>query len=84
MLRKRVIQAVPSVGKKTKDKNLIFLFKTPTKMESCCSTLIAKDHLGDWSPEKDSSHPDDLFQSRYVTPGFKTFPHLFYTVNILT
>ena len=33
-------------------------------------TLIEKDHLGDWSPEKDynspsqdSNHPDDLFQS---------------------
>ena len=24
---------------------------------------------------KDSSHPDDLFQSRYVTPGFKPFPY---------
>ena len=25
------------------------------------------------SPSQDSSHPDDLFQSRYVTPGFKPF-----------
>ena len=37
--------------------------------------MIEKDHLGDWSPEKDSSHPDDLFQSRYVTPGFKPFSY---------
>ena len=36
-------------------------------------TVIEKDHLGDWSPSQDSSHPDDLFQSRYVTPGFKPF-----------
>ena len=25
------------------------------------------------SPSQDSYHPDDLFQSRYVTPGFKPF-----------
>ena len=37
------------------------------------NTLIEKDHLGDRSPEKDSYHPDDLFQSRYATPGFKPF-----------
>ena len=24
---------------------------------------------------QDSSHPDDLFQSRYVNPGFKPFSH---------
>ena len=35
--------------------------------------MIEKDHLGDWSPSQDSNHPDDLFQSRYVTPGFKPF-----------
>ena len=46
-------------------------------------TLIEKDHLGDWSPEKDSNspsqdsnHPDDLCQLRYVTPGFKPFSYL--------
>jgi len=27
------------------------------------------------SPFQDSSHPDDHFQSRYVTPGFKTFSY---------
>ena len=25
------------------------------------------------SPSQDSNHPDDPFQSRYVTPGFKPF-----------
>jgi len=29
--------------------------------------LIEKDHLGDWSPEKDCCY------SWYVTPGFKPF-----------
>ena len=28
------------------------------------------------SPSQDSYHPDDLFQSRYVTPGFKPFFYL--------
>jgi len=27
------------------------------------------------SPSLDSSHPDDLFQSQYVTPGFKPFSY---------
>ena len=28
-----------------------------------------------YSPSQDSSHPDDLFQSRYVNPGFKPFSY---------
>ena len=28
------------------------------------------------SPSQDSNNPDDLFQSRYVTPGFKSFSYL--------
>ena len=31
---------------------------------------------GDRSPSQDSYHPDDLFQSRYATPGFKPFSYL--------
>ena len=27
------------------------------------------------SPSQNSSHPDDLFQSKYVTPGFKAFSY---------
>jgi len=34
--------------------------------------LIEKDQLGDWSPSQNSNLIDDLFQSRYVTAGFKT------------
>ena len=49
----------------------------------CKSTLIEKDRLGDRSPEKDcdrspsqdSYYPDDLFQSRCATPGFKPFSY---------
>ena len=27
------------------------------------------------SPSQDSNHPDDHFQSRYLTPGFKPFSY---------
>ena len=40
--------------------------------------------LGDWSPSQDSNHPDDLFQSRYVTPGFKPFSYIFFTCHVLS
>jgi len=28
-------------------------------------------------PSRGSTHPDDLFQSRYVTPGLKPFSYYF-------
>ena len=31
------------------------------------------------SPSQDSNHPEDLFQSRYVTPGFKPFSSYYYS-----
>ena len=31
-------------------------------------------------PSQDSSHPDDHFQPRYITPGFKPF---FYILGVL-
>ena len=34
------------------------------------------------SPSQDSNHPDDLFQSRYVTPGFKTFSSYYYCSRV--
>ena len=42
------------------------------------NSLILPHHQGYWSPEKNSpsedfNHPDDRFQSRYATPGFKPF-----------
>ena len=30
------------------------------------------------SPSQDSNHPADLFQSRYVTPGFKPFSYFYF------
>jgi len=52
-------------------------------------SLIEGGHLGHWIPSQDSNHPDDLFQSRYVTPGFKPFSYIyiyciFFTCHVLS
>ena len=40
------------------------------------SAQVVEMSLTNNSPSQDSNHPDDLFQSRYVTPGFKPFSYL--------
>ena len=35
------------------------------------SAQVVETSVANNSPPQDSSHPDDPFQSRYVTPGFK-------------
>ena len=40
------------------------------------SAQVVKMSVANNSPSQDSSHPDDLFQSRYVTPGFRSFSYL--------
>ena len=40
------------------------------------SAQIVETSVTNNSPSQESNHPDDLFQSRYVTPGFKTFSYL--------
>ena len=40
------------------------------------SAQVVETSVTNNSPSQDSSHPDDLFQSRYVTPGFKPFSYL--------
>ena len=35
------------------------------------SAKVVETPVANNSPSQDSNHPDDLFQSRYVTPGFK-------------
>ena len=35
------------------------------------TTQVVETFVANNSPSQDSNHPDDLFQSRYVTPGFK-------------
>ena len=45
------------------------------------SAQIVKTSVANNSPSQDSNHPDDLFQSRYVTPGFKPFSHLLLNIT---
>ena len=51
------------------------------KSQHCHLTLkMASAQLGETSvtnnsPSQDFNHPDDLFQSRYATPGFKPFSY---------
>ena len=37
------------------------------------SAQVVETSVANNNPSQDSSHPDDHFQSRYVTPGFKLF-----------
>ena len=37
------------------------------------SAPVVETSVANDSPSQDSSHPDDHFQSRHVTPGFKPF-----------
>ena len=39
------------------------------------SAQVVETSVTNNSPSQDSNHPDDLFQSRYVTPGFKPFTY---------
>ena len=40
------------------------------------STQVVETSVTNNSPSQDSHHPDDLFQSSYVAPGFKPFSYL--------
>ena len=39
------------------------------------SAQVVETSVANNSPCQDSNHPDDHFQSRYVTPGFKPFSY---------
>ena len=42
----------------------------------CCLRLTFRQPVQKpWSDPSDSNHPDDLLQSRYVTPWFKPFSY---------
>ena len=43
-----------------------------TDVSTTCAEAITNNR-----PSQDSNHPDDLFQLRYVTPGFKPFSYQF-------
>ena len=40
------------------------------------SAQVVETSVTNNSPSQDACHPDDLFQSRYATPGFKPFSYL--------
>ena len=40
------------------------------------SAQVVETSVTNNSPRQDSYHPDDLFQSRYATPGFKPFSYI--------
>ena len=42
------------------------------------SAQVVETSVTNNSPYQDSNHPDDLFQSRHVTPGFKPFSSNYY------
>ena len=46
------------------------------KILKMASAQVVETSVTNNSPSQDSNHPDDLFQSRYVTPGFKPFSYL--------
>ena len=62
--------------------NLPFAYTIPViiKPSSMSNDLTLKmasaQVIANNSPSQDSNHPDDHFQSRYVTPGFKPFSYL--------
>jgi len=44
------------------------------------SAQVVETSVTNNSPSQDSNHPDDLFQSRYVIPGFKPFSQLLHVI----
>ena len=47
------------------------------------SAQVVETSVTNNSPSQDSYHPDDLFQSRYATPGFKPFSYILNGVYLL-
>ena len=41
--------------------------------QDIATAQVVETSLANNTPFQDSNHPDDHFQSRYVTPGFKLF-----------
>ena len=69
-----------------KDCSLWLMFRPPVQKPtyhiSCVgwgggtvSAQVVETSVTNNSPSQDSNHPDDLIQSRYVTPGFKEFSY---------
>ena len=52
--------------------------RKPSSESSVVETSVTNN-----SPSQDSNHPDDLFQSRYLTSGFKPFSYFSYLVAVV-
>ena len=64
----------------------IFRVKCQVVEKSGCRKVkcqVVETSVTNNSPSQDSNHPDDLFQSRYVTPGFKPFSYLLKYIRLL-
>ena len=57
-----------------KARSLIFKTQRGANLSEIRATIEAETENN--SPSQDSNHPEDLFQSRYDTPGFKPFSYL--------
>ena len=49
--------------------------RSPVLTLKMASAQVVETSVTNNSPSQDSYHPDDLFQSRYATPGFKPFSY---------
>ena len=68
----------------TKSLTRVFEFSTDQHYHltlKMASAQVVETSVNNNSPSQDSYHADDLFQSRYATPGFKPFSYL--RINVL-
>ena len=56
------------------------IFRVSSVDSKMASTQVFKTSVANNSPSQDSSHPDNHFQSMYVTPGFKPFSYRIITL----
>ena len=66
--------ATPSIDQSNHSSRFLNFQLTKTTYH-LTSTQVVETSLTKNSPSQDSNHPDDLLQSRYVTPGFKPFSY---------
>ena len=70
--------ATPSIDQSNRSPRFLNFQLTKTTYHltlTMTSTQVVETSLTKNSPSQDSNHPDDLLQSRYVTPGFKPFSY---------
>ena len=64
------------LSKLTDHFTVVCLVACPLNESEAGGDLVLMETLNFWvTKTNDSSHPDDLFQTWYVTPGFKPFSY---------